>query len=205
MTPVPAGESLRAAAFDLAPEPAIVVAEGGQVRAANEAAERLFGQSLGVMTRSGLAAAAAPDSPLLALVDRARAEGGPVRERGFEVSLFGQAAFRADGSAAPLDDGSVLLTLTVRSGALSGERGGAESSGLKTIIGLGRMLAHEIKNPLAGIRGAAQLLKSGARVEDTPLAQLIVDEVDRVKRLVDRMEAFSDDAAPTCRPINIHL
>jgi len=102
VTPVPAGESLRAAAFDLAPEPAIVVGEGGQVVAANEAAERLFGQSLGVMTRSGLAAAAAPDSPLLALVARAQAEGGPVRERGFEVSLFGQAAFRADGSAAPL-------------------------------------------------------------------------------------------------------
>ncbi len=205
MTPVPAGEALRAAAFDLAPEPAIVVARDGQVRAANEAAERLFGQSLGVMTRGGLAAAVAPDSPLLALVERARAEGGPVRERGFEVSLFGHAAFRSDGSATPLDEGLVLLTLTVRSGALSGERGGAESAGLKTIIGLGRMLAHEIKNPLAGIRGAAQLLKTEARVEDTPLAQLIVDEVDRVKRLVDRMEAFSDDAAPICQPINIHL
>ena len=80
-----------------------------------------------------------------------------------------------------------------------------ESAGLRTIVGLGQMLAHEIKNPLAGIRGAAQLLKSGVRAEDTPLAQLIVDEVDRVKRLVDRMEAFSDDAAPTCRPTNIHL
>ncbi len=137
MTPVPAGESLRAAAFDLAPEPALVVGEGGQVVAANEAAERLFGQSLGVMTRSGLGAVTAPDSPLVVLVARARAEGGPVRERGFEVSLFGQSAFRADGSAAPLDDGSVLLTLTVRSGALSGERGGAESAGLRTIIGLG--------------------------------------------------------------------
>ena len=56
------------------------------------------------------------------------------------------------------------------------------------------MLAHEIKNPLAGIRGAAQLLKSGAKAEDAPLAQLIVDETDRIRRLVDRMEAFSDDA-----------
>ncbi|MFM1960632.1 MAG: hypothetical protein RL588_2149, partial [Pseudomonadota bacterium] len=110
MTPVPAGESLRAAAFDMAPEPALVVAEGGQVVAANEAAERLFGQSLGVMTRSGLSAAMAPDAPLLILVARARSEGGPVRERGFEVSLFGHSAFRADASAAPLEDGSVLLT-----------------------------------------------------------------------------------------------
>ena len=67
------------------------------------------------------------------------------------------------------------------------------------------MLAHEIKNPLAGIRGAAQLLKSGAQAaEDVPLAQLIVDETDRIRRLVDRMEAFSDDAPPERAAVNIH-
>jgi two-component system nitrogen regulation sensor histidine kinase GlnL len=66
------------------------------------------------------------------------------------------------------------------------------------------MLAHEIKNPLAGIRGAAQLLKTGAQPQDTPLAQLIVDETDRIRRLVDRMEAFSDDAVPERSPVNIH-
>jgi two-component system nitrogen regulation sensor histidine kinase GlnL len=66
------------------------------------------------------------------------------------------------------------------------------------------MLAHEIKNPLAGIRGAAQLLKSGAQAPDVPLAQLIMDETDRVRRLVDRMEAFSDDAPPERSSVNIH-
>ena len=66
------------------------------------------------------------------------------------------------------------------------------------------MLAHEIKNPLAGIRGAAQLLKSSAKADDAPLAQLIVDETDRVRRLVDRMEAFSDDALPALTAINVH-
>src|SRR5262249_61935028 len=84
------------------------------------------------------------------------------------------------------------------------ERGGAEAAGLRATVGLGRMLAHEIKNPLAGIRGAAQLLKGGAKAEDAPLAQLIVDETDRVRRLVDRMEAFSDDHVPDRHPINIH-
>jgi len=97
----------------------------------------------------------------------------------------------------------VLMTLSVKAG-LGSERGGAEAAGLRSIVGLGRMLAHEIKNPLAGIRGAAQLLKSGAKAEDAPLAQLIVDETDRVRRLVDRMEAFSDDALPTLAPLNIH-
>src|SRR6185312_638013 len=77
-------------------------------------------------------------------------------------------------------------------------------AGLRSVVGLGRMLAHEIKNPLAGIRGAAQLLKTGARSEDQPLAQLIVDETERIRRLVDRMEAFSDDAVTGRAPVNIH-
>ena len=204
MTPISAGESVRAAAFDLAPEPALVVGVDGRVQAANEAAERLFGQSLGVMTRNGLSAAVSPDSSLLSLVDRARSEGGPVRERAFEVSLFGQAMFRADGSAAPLDEGAVLLTLTVRSGALSGERGGVESAGLRTIVGLGQMLAHEIKNPLSGIRGAAQLLESSVPDEDRVLTRLICDETDRIVKLVERVEMFGDDRPGERSPVNIH-
>jgi two-component system nitrogen regulation sensor histidine kinase GlnL len=71
-------------------------------------------------------------------------------------------------------------------------------------MGLGEMLAHEVKNPLAGIRGAAQLLKSGASAEDMPLAQLIVDETDRIRRLVDRMEALAADAPPNRMAVNIH-
>jgi two-component system nitrogen regulation sensor histidine kinase GlnL len=67
------------------------------------------------------------------------------------------------------------------------------------------MLAHEIKNPLAGIRGAAQLLKSGAKAEDAPLAQLIMSETDRIHRLVDRMQAFSEETSPIREPVNIHV
>jgi two-component system nitrogen regulation sensor histidine kinase GlnL len=91
----------------------------------------------------------------------------------------------------------------VRSGALGVDRA-SDVAGLRSVVGLGRMLAHEIKNPLAGIRGAAQLLKGGAKADDVPLAQLIVDETDRIRRLVDRMEAFSDDVAPDRSPVNIY-
>ncbi|PXA73789.1 ATPase, partial [Caulobacter sp. D4A] len=80
----------------------------------------------------------------------------------------------------------------------------ADAAGLRSVVGLGRMLAHEIKNPLAGIRGAAQLLKTGASAADQPLAQLIVDETDRIRRLVDRMEAFSDQAPTPREAVNIH-
>jgi two-component system nitrogen regulation sensor histidine kinase GlnL len=196
-------ETLKAAAFELGPDPALVVDAEGALVAANEAAEALFGQGLGLLARGRFRAALPPGSALVSLLNRALEEGGRVRARGVQINLFGLPPFEADGAAAPLGDGSVLLTLSVRAG-LGVERVGQEAAGLRSLVGLGRMLAHEIKNPLAGIRGAAQLLKSGAKAEDAPLAQLIVDETDRVRRLVDRMEAFSDDAVPALSPINIH-
>ena len=195
--------ALKSAAFDQSPDPSMVVDANGALVAVNEAAEALFGQGLGLLSRGRFGAALPPGSALVSLLSRAIEEDARVRERGVQISLFGLPPFTADGAAAPLGDGSVLLTLTVRAG-LGSERSGAEAAGLRSIVGLGRMLAHEIKNPLAGIRGAAQLLKSGAKADDAPLAQLIVDETDRVRRLVDRMEAFSDDALPTLSPLNIH-
>lgn len=201
--PGPAAESLKAAAFDLSPDPSMVVDAEGALVAVNEAAEALFGHGLSLLARGRFLSALPPGSALGSLLERARAEGVRVRERGLEISLFGLPPFEADGAAAPLGDGSVLLTLTIKAG-LGVERGGADAAGLSSMMGLGRMLAHEIKNPLAGIRGAAQLLKMGAKVEDAPLAQLIVDETDRVARLIDRMEAFSEDVHPACHPVNIH-
>ena len=196
--------ALKAAAFDLSPDPAMVIDGTGALVAVNEAAEALFGQGLGLLARGRFSAALPPGSAVVRLIDRAIEEQAKVRERGVRISLFGLTPFEADGAAAPLGDGCVLLTLSVKAG-LGVERGGGEvAGGLRSVVGLGRMLAHEIKNPLAGIRGAAQLLKSGARAEDAPLAQLIVEETDRVRRLVDRMEAFSDDALPSLTPVNIH-
>src|SRR5580698_8790960 len=196
-------DGLKSVAFDLIPEPAMVVDRDGALVAVNEAAESLFGQGLALLARGRFRAALPPDSALVSLINRALAEDGPVRERGVEITLFGHPSFEADGAAAPLGGGAVLLSLHVKSGALGVDRA-SDLAGVRSVVGLGRMLAHEIKNPLAGIRGAAQLLKSGAQANDVPLAQLIMDETDRVRRLVDRMEAFSDDAPPERAAINIH-
>ena len=197
-----APEALKAAAFDLSPEPALVVDREGGLVAVNEAAEALFGHGLSLLARGRFRAALPPGSVLVSLIDRAIFEGALVREHGVEVNLFGQPPFEADGAAAPLGDGSVLLTLHVK-GVLGVDKA-ADAAGLRSVVGLGKMLAHEIKNPLAGIRGAAQLLKTGASAVDQPLAQLIVDETDRIRRLVDRMEAFSDEAPTPREPVNIH-
>ena len=195
-------ERLRASGFDLIPEPALIISPNGELAACNEAAQELFGQGLALLSRGRLIDNLPPGSTLASLIERAVAEDNFVRERGLEIHLFNHPPFAADGAATPMGDGSLLLTLHLRS-TLQPDR--HDVAGLKSVVGLGRMLAHEIKNPLAGIRGAAQLLRGAARSEDVPLAQLIVDETDRIHRLVDRMEAFSDDTAPTRDPVNIHV
>jgi two-component system nitrogen regulation sensor histidine kinase GlnL len=67
------------------------------------------------------------------------------------------------------------------------------------------MLAHEIKNPLSGIRGAAQLLEQSADDDDRSLTKLICDETDRIVKLVDRMEVFADERPVEREPVNIHV
>ncbi len=195
--------ALKLAAFDLNPEPVIVLGAAGELAAANEAAQALFGQGFAMLTRGPIADAMAPESSLPALIERCRAAAGPVHDSCVQIALLGQPSLEADVLAAPLGEGVVLMNLRPRAGGLAHERP-AEPAGVRAAAGLGRMLAHEIKNPLSGIRGAAQLIKSGLAVEDIPLAQLIIDETDRVNRLVDRMEAFSEEAAPRRQAVNIH-
>ena len=193
----------KVSAFELGPEPALVIDGEGALVAVNEAAEALFGQGLALLSRGRFQTALPKGSPIVGLIDRCLTDTGVVRERGLQVNVFGHPPFVADASATPLGAGAVLLTLRVRTASLAAERA-ADIAGLHSVIGLGRMLAHEIKNPLAGIRGAAQLLKSGLSAADLPLAELIVDETERIRRLVDRMEAFSDDVEPARMAVNIH-
>lgn len=75
----------------------------------------------------------------------------------------------------------------------------------RSVTGLAAMLAHEIKNPLSGIRGAAQLLETSLSDEDRALTRLIQDETDRIVSLVDRMEVFSDERPIDRYPVNIHV
>ncbi len=74
----------------------------------------------------------------------------------------------------------------------------------RSVSGLAAVLAHEIKNPLSGIRGAAQLLEPALSDEDRALARLICEETDRIRNLVDRMEVFGDERPLAIEPVNIH-
>jgi two-component system, NtrC family, nitrogen regulation sensor histidine kinase GlnL len=74
----------------------------------------------------------------------------------------------------------------------------------RSVTALAAMLAHEIKNPLSGIRGAAQLLEQSARDDDRGLTRLICEETDRIVKLVDRMEVFTDERPIERQPVNLH-
>ena len=196
-----AREALGAAAFDVSPWPALVFDSDAKVLIANEAAEMLFGQALASLSRRSLPSMLAPGSELAGLFEQAWREGGVARQSAVEVALLGAPSFEAEVAFAALPGGRMLATFYVESQGARLERA---SEALRSVAGMGRTLAHEIKNPLAGIRGAAQLLKLGASPADTPLAQVIVDEVDRIRRLVDQVEAFSDERVSAKRAVNIH-
>ena len=94
--------------------------------------------------------------------------------------------------------------LQQRSMAQMIERQLTHRAAARSVSGMAAVLAHEIKNPLSGIRGAAQLLEPGLKDEDRALTQLICTETDRIRDLVDRMEVFGDERPLAAEPVNIH-
>ena len=107
------------------------------------------------------------------------------------------------GSPLPEEPGAVLLVLQDASAARALDRQLAFRGAARSVTGMAAILAHEVKNPLSGIRGAAQLLETSVDAQDRELAVLIRDEADRIRALVDRMEIFGEK--PIARTaVNIH-
>jgi two-component system nitrogen regulation sensor histidine kinase GlnL len=188
-------QSLQSSAFEAFPQPALLFTGDGRLAAAKEPAELLFGLALGPVVRGSVAVL----GEAAGLLARSALARGHARARDVEIVVGGLAVCRADLAASVMRDGGVLLALSPRD-----PFGRAEAADAGSLGGLGRALAHEIKNPLAGIRGAAQLLKDGARAEDAALADLIVEETERIRRLADRMEDLAQEGPARREAVNIH-
>ena len=146
-------------------------------------------------------------SPLLALIDQVRASASPVNEYKVDLGTPRIGGDRqVDLRVAPLTEqpGHIVVMLQERTIADKMDRQLTHRSAARSVIALAAMLAHEIENPLSGIRGAAQLLEQAASSEDRMLTRLICDEADRIVTLVDRMEVFGDDRPVARGPVNIH-
>jgi two-component system, NtrC family, nitrogen regulation sensor histidine kinase GlnL len=201
-----AGQPEAAAVLSALPDPVIVIDRSGRIRSVNPAAEQFLGSSAAALRASRLADLVAPHSPLLALVLSVWRVGHTISE--YDVLLEGarfgsrlvtiQAALTGDATE------MLVLTLHERSMVDKLDRQLTHRNAARSITAMAAMLAHEVKNPLSGIRGAAQLLEQDADPAARQLTQLICDETDRIVALVDRMEAFSDHRPIECEAINIH-
>jgi two-component system nitrogen regulation sensor histidine kinase GlnL len=99
---------------------------------------------------------------------------------------------------------SVVLMLQERTIADKMDRQLTHRGAARSLTALGAMLAHEIKNPLSGIKGAAQLLEQSANDDDRMLTRLICEETERIVKLVERMELFGDERPVERGPVNVH-
>lgn len=172
----------------------------------NNAGEQFFQNSAGHLRGQRLDHLVPTDSPLFSLIRQALTAGGPVVE--YQITLvsprIGHHVVNAQASPLPEIAGAVVVSMQERSLAAKIDRQLTHRGAARSVGAMAAMLAHEVKNPLAGIRGAAQLLEQSARPEDRALTRLIRDETDRVCSLVDRMEVFSDGGPMQREAVNIH-
>jgi two-component system, NtrC family, nitrogen regulation sensor histidine kinase GlnL len=196
------------AVLNALPLPVITIAADGKVADANAAAEAFFEASVMLLRRQMLSDLVPFGSPLLALVEQVRSRGAAVNEYKVDLSTPRNPGDRlVDLHVAPLPERPdyVVVMLQERTIADKMDRQLTHRGAARSVSALAAMLAHEIKNPLSGIRGAAQLLEQSAGDDDRTLTRLICDEADRIVKLVDRMEVFSDERPVEREPVNIHV
>ena len=194
--------------LDALPHPVLLVAPDGVIESANMAAEIFMRSSVSVLRRHPIDDFIPFGSPLLTLIEQVRERGAAVNEYKVDIGSPRIGAPKVvDINAAPVVErpGAVVLMFQERTMAEKIDRQLTSRGAARTVTGLAAMLAHEIKNPLSGIRGAAQLLEQSVPDDDRALTRLITDETDRIVKLVDRMEVFSDERPIEREPVNIHV
>lgn len=168
------------------------------VRFANAAAvELLSGAGRGLVGRR-LEEVFGRDAPILAIVRRALASGRTLAEADVVLAGPGFALGRADVTAASLEEGRfVAVTISPRPPSrmpLAPQLAPAAA----------RTLAHEVRNPLAGIRAAAQLIGREANDEVAGLADLICAEVERIRRLTEQIDPVGTPHSRPLEVLNVH-
>lgn len=188
------------------PMPGLVVTGDGMIRDVNPAAELFLNASERKLRARPLAQELRCDTDLPSVVDRVRHDQSPVFIKRAVMSRLGMAEMACDIHVAPVsgmpDD--TLLLIQPRHSDARLDQGQSLRSSVRSAIGMAEMLAHEIKNPLAGITGAAQLLAMELPPENTEMTDLIVAESRRIVALLDQVEQFGNLQPPQRRAANIH-
>ncbi len=194
-----------AAILGALPVPVVVLDAENRFRQVNHAAEQFLGISASSLSLLRLNDLIPSDNPLYLLIDQVRRTEGSVANHDLtlESPRLQKQGITVQGSALPEEPGAVVLVLQDASAARSLDRQLAFRGAARSVTGMAAILAHEVKNPLSGIRGAAQLLEASVDEADRELTVLIRDEADRIRALVDRMEAFSEKPIERTA-VNVH-
>ena len=194
------------AVFEALADAVLLIDGEDVVRAVNPAAEQFFAAGESYLSGVALSDLVQFDSPLLALAAKARDGFGAITEYNLELLSPRHEPRSVDAQMTAMAEypGWVLLTLRRRSIAHKLDRQLSHLGAGRSVAGLAATLAHEVKNPLAGIRGAAQLLERDLDLDGRDLTRLITEETDRICALLDRLEVFSSDYSLEREPVNIH-
>lgn len=188
------------------PDPVLVVDAANEIRFVNLEAQEFFDLSFSSMDGMPLAELLPPDSPVVGLIEQVRRGSRRVSQEGVIIDTPRIGPHHVTVQVASMGDppDHVLLTVHERSIARKIDNSLTHRHAARSVTAMASMLAHEVKNPLSGIRGAAQLLEENADEQDRVLTRLICDEADRIVALVNRMEVFSDERPLERADVNIH-
>jgi two-component system nitrogen regulation sensor histidine kinase GlnL len=187
------------------PVPVMLLDPDNRFRHVNQAAEQFLGMSAASLSQMRLQDLIPPDNPVFLLIEQVRNTEATISDHDLDLDSprLQKRGITVQGSPLPEEPGSVLLVMQDASAARALDRQLAFRGAARSVSGMAAILAHEVKNPLSGIRGAAQLLEASVGPADRELAELIREEADRIRALVDRMEAFGEK--PIARTaVNIH-
>ncbi|NQY15214.1 MAG: GHKL domain-containing protein [Henriciella sp.] len=183
----------------LAPFALLGLDDRRRISAANPEAQAFLGHSERAMYRKPLSEILFHDSPVFGLIDKALELRGDVTAHAIPIngpSLGRQRVL--DLRLRPVEDGGLII------GMIEAAQTQVVNNNPAGVAAFGRILGHEVKNPLAGISGAAQLLSRTARDDQTAMIEIIQSESRRIERLVSRLSAFELFSAPAKEELNIH-
>lgn len=188
------------------PVPALMLDANDRISRINPAAEGFLMTSAKSLIGIPVWDKLAVDAPLEDALHRARAHDAPLFVNDVDVGTGDRKPMQCNLQIAPLvgEPGKMLLLVSPREIAGRVTQSHSVKSAARSAIGMAEMLAHEIKNPLAGITGAAQLLSMGLKADDLELTDLIVSESRRIVSLLDQVEQFGNISAPNLQPVNVH-
>jgi two-component system, NtrC family, nitrogen regulation sensor histidine kinase GlnL len=188
------------------PDPVLVVDGGNFILWLNNAGEQFIEASAATLRGCNLSDLLPLDSPLFSLIEAVRGSGSSIAEYSVPIETPRLGAHVMTIQVAPLVEqaGQLVITLHERSIAHKIDRQLTHRNAARSVTAMAAILAHEVKNPLSGIRGAAQLIEQNAIPADRELTRLICDESDRIVALLDRMEAFADARPIEREAVNIH-